>query len=429
MGAIKSTFIHLPPREPWAPPMPGMLYEPLVPEEQSRIGILIMHSDEDYLSFLSGPEFAKRGFRVLCTNVMSKEGIIYSQPDKMLNVLEAVKYLKRQPGVEKVVLLGHSGGGTLMSAYQCVAENGADFLQGSEKIVPYPDQKEDLVPADGIMLLDTNWGNAAMQLFSLDPAVTDEESGMNLDPALDVYSPANGFSPEGATYSPEFIRKFQNALSERNNRLIDQALERLYLLEHGKGNFSDDEPFVIPGAEQGFMNNKLYAQDPRLMSHTKEPHLLLHGDGTQTTEIIRSIRTAENPQSFTHSLWQGARILSVRSFLSSYAVRTTPEFGYDEQEVWGIDWKSSYACPPGNMTGIHVPTLVMGMTAGWEFMASETIYNCSASEDKTIAFVEGATHKFEPAIRLEKSPGQYGDTVKTLHDFAAQWLLSKDRFL
>ena len=76
------------------------------------------------------------------------------------------------------------------------------------------------------------------------------------------------------------------------------------------------------------------------------------------------------------------------------------------------------------MAHIKVPTLVMGMTAGWEYLASETIYRMAASEDKTIAFVEGATHKFSPARHMEQFDGQYGDTVKTLHDFVDEWLMA-----
>ena len=100
----------------------------------------------------------------------------------------------------------------------------------------------------------------------------------------------------------------------------------------------------------------------------------------------------------------------------------------NEDSVWGIDWDSTYNCPPGNVKYIHVPILVMGMTAGWEYLASETIYNMAASNDKHIAFVEGATHKFHTAKHCESYPGQFGDTMKTLHDYIARWLSEPNRF-
>ncbi len=421
MEAVRSTFVALAER------VPAVLFEPETPSDKQRIAILVMHSDEDYLSFPTAPQMAARGYTAMSANVMNKEGIIFSQVQKMECVSLAVAYLRDLPQVEKVILMGHSGGGTLMSAYQAIAENGASVFQGDHMIYAYPDDRE-LPPADGVMLLDSNWGNAAMQLFSLDPAVTDEDSGMKIDEDLNLFNPANGFRPEGSDYPQEFIDRFQKAQSERNNRLVDAALQRLEAIDSGQGNYMDDEPFIIPGASQGFFNNKLYAQDIRLMAHTQEPHLLLPPDGSRTTEVVRSLRGPENPQSFTPSFWEGARILSVKTFLTSYAVRTETDYGYDADHVWGVDWDSSYCCTCGNISHVTVPTLVMGMTAGWEFLASETIYNRSAATDKNIAFVEGATHKFIPATYLEKYPGEFGDTIKTLHDYLDEWLSADGRF-
>lgn len=420
MGEIKTSFVNLAKRTP------GVLYEPMQKTEKQKIAVLTMHSDEDYLDWITGPELAKRGYTALNANVMNKEGIIFSQIDKMRSVKAAVEYLRSLPQVEKIILMGHSGGGTLMSAYQAIAENGPEVFQGPEKIYPYPSE-EKLPPADGIMLLDSNWGNAVMQLLSLDPAVADENGGMMINEDLNLFNPANGFDKNGSVYSDEFIHEFQKGQSLRNIYILEYALSRLMKIEAGEGNYADDEPIIIPGSAQGFFNNKLYAQDTRLMSRTQKPHLLLHPDGSRTVEVIHSLRGPENPVSFTSSFWEGARFLSVKTYLNSYAIRTSDDYGFDEDHIWGVEWDSTYNCPPGNMEHVKVPTLVMGMTAGWEFLASETIYEMSASADKSIAFVEGATHKFTPAKHLEKAEGEFGDTVKTIHDYVDEWL-SAGRF-
>ena len=420
MGEIKTSFVNVAKRSP------GVLYEPVQKNEKQRIAVLVMHSDEDYLLWPTGPELAKRGYTVLNANVMNKEGIIFSQIEKMQSVKAAVEYLRSLPQVEKIILMGHSGGGTLMSAYQAIAEKGPQIFQGPEKIYPYP-SNEELLPADGIMLLDSNWGNAVMQLLSLDPAVEDENSGMLINEDLNLFNPINGFDKNGSTYTDEFIHHFQKSQSIRNIYILEYALSRLMKIEAGEGNYIDDEPLIIPGSAQGFFNNKLYAQDIRLMSRTQRPHLLLHPDGSRTEEIIHSLRQPENPNSFTNSFWEGARFLSVKTYLNSYAVRTADDYGFDDCHMWGVEWESTYNCPPGNVAHIDAPTLVMGMTAGWEFLASETIYDMAASKDKTIAFVEGATHKFTPAHHLEKFPGEVGDTMKTIHDYLDEWL-SAGRF-
>ena len=69
------------------------------------------------------------------------------------------------------------------------------------------------------------------------------------------------------------------------------------------------------------------------------------------------------------------------------------------------------------------------MTGGYEFLASEVIYDNAASEDKHIAFVEGATHNFSPEHEVEKFPGQFGDTEKLVYDYVDQWLSAEGRFL
>ncbi|MGN0968870.1 MAG: hypothetical protein ACI4O3_06320, partial [Oscillospiraceae bacterium] len=104
---------------------------------------------------------------------------------------------------------------------------------------------------------------------------------------------------------------------------------------------------------------------------------------------------------------------------------TLDGYGYDACEVHGIDWKSSYNCTPGNVTGIACPLLVVGMTASYEFSAAETIYNNAASADKTIAFMEGANHNFFPEKECERVEGEFGDTVKTLFDYVDGWLSAR----
>jgi hypothetical protein len=402
--------------------VPGALYRPRL-EGRSRIAVLAMHSDSDYLSFSAGDELSARGYHVLCANVGDKNAGL---DRKIVDVGHAIRFLRNLAGVEKIILLGHSGGGTLLSAYQNLAENGAKAFAGPEKIVKCPDTLDGLPAADGLMLLDSNWGNGAMRLFSLDPAIVAEDGGVRIDPSLDLFNPANGFSPDGSTYSSEFIRAFQHEQGNRNNRLIDEALRRLEKIEAGAGRYADDEPFIIPGAAHGFRNNKLYPQDTRLMSCTREARDLLRSDGSLSREVIRCIRPPQNSRSCTASYYDGALATTVRTFLDSYAVRTTSNYAYDESSVYGVDWSSSYNTAVGNVRGIAAPLLILGMTAGWEFAAAETIFESATSADKTLAFVEGANHQFKTMTALEDHPGRFGDTMKTTYDFVDKWLQNVD---
>lgn len=399
----------------------GMLYEPSEPVERSRIAVVT-----NYITLMKGQgQLAKRGYPTL---VMPERQHV-NDPDEILSDMsDAVDYMKQYPGVKKVVALSWSGGCTHLSAYQNIAENGVQTFQKSDMIIKYSDMGE-LTPVDGIILLDSNWGNGSMTLLSLDPAVISEKSGKLRNPELDLFNPDNGFSPDGSTYSDEFIRKFQKGQGERMNRLIDYAMERMEMIAAGKGDYEDDEPLIIPGGEQMAPYNKLFPQDIRLLSRTQEAHTLLHADGSETKEVVNSVRLPRGGSNRTGFYNETARVTSVKAFLKTCAVRVNPDFGYTEDTMRGIDWDTSYTCTPGNIKGVACPTLVMGMTGGYEFLVAETLNRNSKSKDKTIAFVEGATHMFTPNKEAESFPGQFGDTVKTMLDYIDKWLAEKGRFV
>ncbi len=395
----------------------AMEYAPVNPTETSNIAVIMMHCDQNYMGLKMAPEIAKRGYHVLAC-----ESILGGEIEKKLLLLDQhVRYLKNKPEIDRVILMGHSGDATLMTAYQSIAEHGPELYQG-ENVVYKCTLREKLTPADGIMLIDANYGNGMMSLLSLDPAVMEEGNGMKLDPAYDIFNPANGYDKEHAAYSEEFIRSYQKAQTERNSRLIEAATERLKKIETGEGNYIDDEPFFITAADQPKPNNRLLPEDVRLLSHTKRSHELLHGDGTVTHEVIHCIRTQECDRSFSNTYGMGVNKNTVRGFLSSQALRTTEEFAVKEDGIYGVDWNSSYASPIGNIEHISCPALIMGMTGSYEYLAAEMIYDHAKMEDKTVSFVHGATHMFFPNKEAEKVPGELGDTENVLYDYMAKWM-------
>lgn len=414
-----------------APGVPGVLYAPAQSGPKSSTGVLIMHSAADYLGFPGCTELARRGYRALCVNNSTSKSGAFNDgviDQVMLEIKAAMLALRAQPGITHVVLLGHSGGGTVMSAYQMIAEGGVKSCQGAEKIWKCPDALAGLPAADGLMLVDSNWGLGAMTLFSLDPAVRDENDATHLDPTLDMFNPANGFKPAGSSYSPAFVQSFLRAEGQRSRAITARAQAALANIAAGKGPYRDDAPFTVAGASLLGGNNKLFSQDITLMAQTRAAHPLIHPDGSITTQVVKTVRVPENTENLSPSYRRGALRTSVRSYLSTYAIRVGEDFSYDATGVKGVDWTSTYASPPGNVQGISAPLLVMGMTAHWEFLAAETIYDLARSRDKSLAFVEGADHLYVTCRPCEKVPGQYGDTQKTTYDYIDRWLSAPGRF-
>lgn len=200
------------------------------------------------------------------------------------------------------------------------------------------------------------------------------------------------------------------------------AYDRLSLIEAGKGQFADDEPFVVAGAAQMRFYNKLFPQDLSLLAHTKKAWPVIKADGSIRTEVVKSVRAPFDIIGSSERMTASLNT-TVRGFLSTCAIKTDDDFRVNADGLQGVHWNSNINSPIGNIEGVTVPSLFMGMTGSYEYLAAEEIYNHSASSDKTIAFVEGAGHNFTPERGAEKyNKTSYGDTVKKLFDYVDNWL-------
>ena len=124
----------------------GALYRP-----SPHVGILVMHRTSNYLNHRACTELSRRGLLMLCMNTRYENNEALVNFEKLpLDVKMGVEYLRQHPGITKVVLFAHSGGGPLMSLYQAVAENGTAYCKGPNKLTQCGDDLGGLPPADGI---------------------------------------------------------------------------------------------------------------------------------------------------------------------------------------------------------------------------------------------------------------------------------------
>src|SRR5215475_14842843 len=93
-----------------------------------HVGFVIGHRTANYLNHIACRELPSRGFLALCFNTRFQNNETQVRWEETpLDVKAAVEFVRRQPGITKVILFGHSGGGPLMSIYQAVAENGPSY--------------------------------------------------------------------------------------------------------------------------------------------------------------------------------------------------------------------------------------------------------------------------------------------------------------
>src|SRR5207244_2476807 len=132
-----------------------------------HVAFLIAHRTANYLNHIGCRELSARGFLTLCFNTRFQNNEASVRWEEIpLDVKAAVDFARGQPGITKVILFGHSGGGPLMSFYQAVAEKGPGYCQAPERLVKCGGDLNGLKPADAIVFADAHAGNPVQALRS-----------------------------------------------------------------------------------------------------------------------------------------------------------------------------------------------------------------------------------------------------------------------
>jgi hypothetical protein len=354
------------------------------------VGILIVHRDGNYMNYHACRTLAERGYLALCMNTRAEGNaakVVWE--DLALDLAAGVQLLRGQPGIRTVLLWGWSGGGGTTSFYQAVAENGVPYCQGANKLSQCSERLANLPLADGLILVDTNHGIAHQAIVRLNPAVVNDAAIFSsnarpeIDPSLDPFNPANGYNADGASaYSTEFKQKYFAAQSQRMNRLIEIAQQKQRAVETGSGPYSDDDLFVIPQAETA----ELMRLDPSIHHSTLKAQKLLLNNGEIVTQIVESVRLPEPRLARSaETLWDGTLMLTVRSFLSANAMRST-------HAMTGLDYCSSNNSTPCAVQSISAPQQITAMQANRYLRYNDIHYDLAKSEEKDFFIIEGATH-------------------------------------
>jgi hypothetical protein len=427
---VAHTYVHLDDH------VHGLVYQPVEETPRSHITIVIMHPYADNIDHF-GTALAGYGYRVMGTDALaSRAGTERGQfhlHDSLSDLGSAHQFVRDETDADIVLQLSHSAGPQLAALYQNVAENGVGVGQDDQKIYPLPDHltAERFPPADGLLLLDPHLGDAPKGLMDLGPQVVDEDDPQQRRQNVDMVDPANGYEPDPdlpSSYDESFLERFYDAQAERHDSLVTRNLAALRAIRNGEGRFPDDDSFTLID-----IGTRVYRTDPTILSRTKGEWPLLHApdsersDAERTTERVQSVRPPlrndyEPPMPYTATIGHNPVLeTTVRKFLSTRAIRSTSEYELTENSVEGIEWNSSNAQVPGNLETVSSPLLLTAMTGHYFVVQSEIMWNHADSSDKTLLFIDGATHKARP-LRPE-----YGDTRRTTYEAIDRWI--SDRFV
>jgi hypothetical protein len=177
--------------------------------------LIATHYDADFSEHYLAEHLAVRGYGFLGWNTRySGQGHRFILEHALVDIGVGVRWL-RDRGVERVVLLGNSGGASLMAVYQSQA------VEPNLAATPWgdlPDAVRDLEPADEIAVLCAHRGRPDVLTAWLDPSVTDELDPLSRDPRLDMFDPENG-----PPYDDAFVERYRSAQEQRNHRITEWA--------------------------------------------------------------------------------------------------------------------------------------------------------------------------------------------------------------
>jgi len=310
----------------------------------------------------------------------------------ILDVAASIRRL-RERGFAKIVLVGNSGGGALFSFYQSQAATPPPGrLEDTAAGDPCDLNKLDLPEADGLVQLATHLGQGKLMLEIIDPSLVDENDPLSIDPALDMYDPANGFQPlpQASKYAADFLERYRRAQSARVARI--DAVARGFVAEwnHWLRKLGAPDAESLPFAERQRIERRAFA------GRYFEVH-----------------RTEANPAYTDPSLFPSQR--AIGSFFSPRPdVFNYLESGfgkYQTPRAWLSTWSghSSRAATLECLPKLALPTLVVAYLGDNAVFSSHTdaIFERSPARDKRIARVPGDHLGYGPSGMRDRS-GQNG---------------------
>lgn len=358
----------------------GMLY--WIPSMRPKTVVVTMHPNDDRQRHYMLRPAAERGFAGygMKSRWAGEHGI---HEELLLDIAAAVRYLKKERGFERVVFTGQSGGGSLFAFYQSQAEAAPPNRLKETPAGDPPDlNKHEMLPADGIVVLNANEGEGLHLTHHLDPSIIDESDPFKIDPSLDMYTPANGFRmpPTSSQYSPEFAKKFRAAQWARAERLTERA--RGYVRERNFYRSLMRQPaFEKLPLEQRLEIERRAEHLPMMVLYRTEADLDYTDQVTRPTDREYGSNRSRRPDVF--NLEPEARTRTIRPdvFLST------------------MSGPASRARLHDNIRKVTVPTLVLVGTAdrGTYVWEQEKTYESAGAKDKSLVKIDGADHAWNPS--------------------------------
>ena len=188
--------------------------------KRPRIALIATHYNVDFTEHYIAPYFAARGMGFLGWNTRYRGAEDqFLLEHALIDIGVGVRWLREKAGVETVVILGNSGGGSLMGAYQ--AETSRQRLSMTRRASRRTPCRRCRAPISTSRSMPIRAGPEVLTDW-MDASVVDEFDPTKTDESLNPFNPDNG-----PPYSADFIAKYRAAQRARNQRITDWAKAEL----------------------------------------------------------------------------------------------------------------------------------------------------------------------------------------------------------
>ena len=328
-----------------------------------KVAIIATHYQIDFSEHYLADYMATRGIGFLGWNTRFRGfESSFLLDHALVDIGVGVRWLREVQGIETVILLGNSGGGSLMAAYQANAVH--------RNVTPQEGMRpaaglDDLPAADGYVASAAHPGRPEVLTAWMDASVVDENDALSTDPDLDLFDERNQ-----PPYDAEFVARYRAAQIARNESITDWAEAELARVR--AAGFSD-RPFTVM---------RTWA-DPRMVDPDLEP-----------TRRPANMCYAGVPAKANRSTHGIAAACTLRNWLG----------------MWSLRHAQTRAEP--HLARIDCPALVINAEQDTGVYPSDAqrIYDALAGTDKTLLAVD-TDHYFT-------TPGARSATADTV----AKWI-------
>ena len=334
----------------------GVLWTPPSGTEW-KTAVILSHPRGDFSVHYACPLLAAAGYAVLGFGTRYQNNDTDCLHESCIVDVQTAHDEMRRRGADAVVLLGNSGGGSLMAMAQA-----------------------DLGIGDGWIGMAAHPGEGVFMLQVIDPSVADESDPFSTVPELDMYHPDNGWRPwpEPCHYDPAWVQRYRAAQVARVARI--DSIARASIAE------STIAAARLRGVDKTG-DTVAWRELRRRAVFTK--YLTIYRTLADPAYLDLSIDPDERPMGslfafpdpFDANYGRGglARTMTARGWLSTWS---------------GL---SSHARLADTMPRVLVPTLLVHPTADTEIrvhQAKQIVANAGAT-DTTYVEMHGAPHYLE----------------------------------